>query len=308
MDDAASSTADAATATAALALLVAGEHDAQALGALLRTLPHTATPDAVLQSAGRVRAAVNASFTQAQALIQRGVDRGIAAIPLCSPRYPQALRRLRDAPPILYLRGHAAVLAHTRTVAVVGTRHASANGQVIAQRLAAYLSAQGWSVVSGLSAGIDSAAQTGALQGDQPPIAVLPHGLDRQPPRAQRALAEQILQQRGAWVSEHPCGTRPSDAQLRQAGRIQVGLTRGTVIVEGDAHSSVQAQADFCRREGRVLLTVLPEDTPTRSQLPRALAEHGAQVIRSRQDYPALLAALDQAALGTPAAQASPAD
>ena len=295
MDHPPAASADA-TSTAALALMVAGALDAAAACKLLRDLPSTATPEAVLDKAGVVRAAVNGSFAQARALVQRGLDAGIEAIPLCSNRYPATLRLLPDAPPILYLRGNVAAIAPRPTVAVVGTRRATANGQAIAQRMGAYLSSHGWSVVSGLAVGIDAAAHAGALQGDQPTVAVLAHGLERAQPRSNAALADRILEQGGAWVSEHPYGTRACDEHFVQRNRIQVGLAVGSVIVEGALKSGAQSHANFCVRERRSLFAVVPQGTSTQCQLPRALVEKGAQAISSREDYPALLAALATAA------------
>jgi len=286
---------DAATSTAALALMIAGVCDAAAVCRLLRNLPSTATPEAVLNEAGVMRAAVNGSFAQAHVLVARGLEAGIEAIPLCSTRYPAWLRLLPDAPPILYLRGNLAAIAARPSVAVVGTRRATPNGQAIAQRLGAYLSSQGWCVVSGLAAGIDAAAHAGALECGQPTVAVLAHGLDRAPPRSIAPLAQQILEQAGAWVSEHPHGAHTRDEHEVLSKRIQVGLAAGSVVVEGPAKSATLFHANFCLRERRALFAVVPQGIPTQSQLPRSLVERGAQVIRSRDDYSTLLTALAKA-------------
>ncbi|MBW8827971.1 MAG: DNA-processing protein DprA [Burkholderiales bacterium] len=290
-----SSAPDAATSTAALALMIAGTHDAAAVCRLLRGLPSTATPEGVLDMAGVVRAAVNGSFAQAHALVYRGLDAGIEAIPLCSSRYPAWLRLLPDAPPVLYLRGNVAAIAPRPTVAIVGTRRATPTGQAIAQRLAAYLSSHGWCVVSGLAAGVNAAALAGALECGQPTVAVLAHGLEGAPPRSNSVFAEQILAQGGAWVSEHPHGARVRDEHDVLSKRIQVGLAAGSVVVEGAAKSAALSHAEFCLRERRALFAVVPQGIPTQSQLPRSLVERGAQVIRSRDDYSTLLAALAKA-------------
>jgi predicted Rossmann fold nucleotide-binding protein DprA/Smf involved in DNA uptake len=134
---------DTAVATAALALMIAGTHDAAAVCMLLRELPCTATAEAVLETARVVRAAVNGSFAQASELVDRGLEAGIEAIPLCSSRYPALLRLLLDAPPVLYVRGNVAAITTRAAVAIAGTRRATPNGQVIAQRLGTYLSSQG---------------------------------------------------------------------------------------------------------------------------------------------------------------------
>lgn len=291
----ASSPDDGDVAAACLALMLAGLFDATTAGAMLRALPASATAEAVLAYAKVTRASVNASYSKALALVQRGQQAGVEAIALCSPRYPAALGLLVDAPPILYVRGNSSALACPQTVTVAGTRNASANGKLIAQRMAQYLSANGWSVVSGLARGIDAAAQTGALQGALGGVAVVGQGLGLSLPKALATLADRIVESAGALVSEHPYGVRIRDASSVSLARMQVGLSRGCVIVEGGASSSARLHAQVCAREQRLIFAVLPQQGVfTHSALPQALVEHGAVIIGSRADYPALLAGLHE--------------
>ena len=276
--------------------MIAGTHDAAAVRELLRGLSCRATAQAVLETAGVVRAAVNGSFAQARGLVDRGLEAGIEAIPLCSSRYPATLRLLPDAPPVLYVRGNVAAVTARPMVAIAGTRRPTPNGQVVAQRLGTYLSSQGWCVVSSLAGGIDAAAHAGALEGGQPTVAVLAHGLERASPRSNAALAQRILDQAGAWISEHPHGTPPRDEHQVPRNRIQVGLAAGTVVVEGASQSAARSHAHFCLRERRALFAVVPKGISTQDQLPRSLVEQGAHALSSRDDYAALLAALTASA------------
>jgi DNA processing protein len=151
-------------------------------------------------------------------------------------------------------------------------------------------------VVGSLVGGIDVAAHAGALEGGQPTVAVLAHGLERALPRSTAALAQRVLDQAGAWVSEHPYGTPARDEHQVLRNRIQVGLAAGTVVVEGASQSAARSHADLCLRERRALFAVVPKGIPMQLQLPRSLVEQGAQAIGSRDDYAALLAALTASA------------
>ncbi len=102
--------------------------------------------------------------------------RGATLLLLGDPSYPPALAATDDAPPVLTVLGDPAVLSR-RTVALVGARNASANGQRVAELLAADLAGRGIVVVSGLARGIDAAAHTGALHAGHT-VAAIAGGLD----------------------------------------------------------------------------------------------------------------------------------
>jgi len=286
-------------ATAALALLRAGRLQPPALVALLRDLAErmpAADIDgtAVLAAVGLARAAVNASMAAAERDLDLARADGIQAVAWCSPRYPAALKRLADAPPLLYLRGNLDRLRPGRTVALVGTRRATGNGQAIAGRLAGFLIDNGWTVLGGLNPGIDAAVQAAAAQRRHAAVAVLAQGLDRQRPRAVADGMAQVLDNGGVLVSEQALGVAAEAAALAASHRLQVALSLASVIIEGGRHGGSAPHADFCLREGHGLFAVVPDGVSTQSELPRALvAERGAQAIASRDDYPALLARLE---------------
>jgi DNA processing protein len=291
--------AEHSAATAALALLRAGRLQAPALVTLLRDLAGQmplAHIDgaAVLAAAGLARAAVNASMAAAERDLGLARGHGIRAMALCSPRFPPALQRLADAPPLLFLRGNPDRLQPSRTVALVGTRRATGNGQAIAGRLAGFLIDNGWTVLSGLNPGIDAAVQAAAWERRHAAVAVVSQGLDRLRPRAMAESAAQLLDHGGVLVSEQVPGA-PADADsLANSHRLQVALSLASVIVEGGRHGASAPHADHCQSQAHGLFAVVPEGVSTQRELPRYLvAERGAQAIASRDDYPALLARLE---------------
>ena len=124
------------------------------------------------------------------------------------PDYPARLNRQEtdDCPALLYCLG-SANLNPERSLAVVGTRRATAMGRDNTAMLVAGLKAYGPHIVSGLAYGIDTAAHTAALDQGLPTVAVLGHGLDRIYPQANRQLAKRIIESGGALVTEYPSGT-----------------------------------------------------------------------------------------------------
>ncbi|OUL98434.1 DNA-processing protein DprA [Variovorax sp. JS1663] len=297
---------DIAISVAALALQKSEKLAGVALRQFLENLRAVAGIQAlsindVLERAGISRPHVNMTVGDVERHIDAALALGIAPLPISSVRYPPMLRRMVDAPLVLFARGDIAVLERLPGVAVTGTRRATPHGLAIARRISQYLSDEGQVVVSGLTVGIDAAAHEGAMNGKSPAIAVLAHGLERATPARVRPLADRILEEGGAWVSEHPPGVRATPASLASCHRIQVGFTCASIIVEGGEQSASTAHAEFCRRENRMMFAVLPQpgsNVSTSSGLPEALvAQHGATPIHSRADYPAMVdAVLTQAA------------
>jgi DNA processing protein len=223
----------------------------------------------------------------------------VEMIAITDPRYPASLRAIVDPPPILYCRGDVALLARLPGAAVVGTRKASETGLVIARRVAAFLSTNGYVVVSGLALGIDAAAHQGALSVKAPNIAVLAHGLHRYAPPRNAPLAEEILATGGLVVSEHPLGAQPEPRQFVARNRIQIGLSAGSVIVEGDVKSGTMTQAEFCVREKRALFAVVPDETTASLGLfsagPQSLVAAGrAHPVTGKKDYDLMLVRLSE--------------
>jgi len=297
--------ADFAMSVASLALQRSGKLTQSAARELMllwrRENVSASTVDRVLDWAGFSRAAINASVGEAMRDIEKGVALGIQPLPIGSDSYPRTLREIADAPPILFVRGNMDALRRLPGVAVVGTRKASPHGILIAERIAEFLSEEGWCVVSGLALGIDAAAHEGAIRGRTPTIAVLAHGLEKAQPTSNQPLAERIIEKGGAWISEHPVGVKAKPANFVLRNRIQVGLSVASVIVEAEEQSGSATQAEFTIRNKRTLFAVLPEPNSkvnTVSALPRMLVNvRGAIPIYSRADYPTMLDTVKRAAV-----------
>ncbi len=176
------------------------------------------------------------------------------ALPLLSPAYPERLRALSDAAPLLFIQGNTSVLDRT-TVAIVGARAASAGGLRAAREFARDVASTGVVIVSGLARGIDAAAHEGALEAGGQTVAVQACGPDRVYPREHRNLAERIVQ-KGAVVSELPPGTRPKPAFFPLRNRLISGLAKVVVVVEARKRSGSLITARHAADQGRDVMAV----------------------------------------------------
>jgi len=202
------------------------------------------------------------------------VRAGAQLVPFGSPAYPEPVAALRDAAPLLAVRGDPAWL-RVPLVAIVGARIATPYGLGVARRLARDLAAAGVGVVSGLAHGIDAAAHRGALEGGGPTLAVLGCGPERVYPAAHRALAREVAA-RGALVSELPPGAPPLKHHFPLRNRLISALAEAVVVVEARARSGTRITAEHALEQGREVLAVPgPVDAPT-SEGPNLLLRDGA--------------------------------
>lgn len=197
-------------------------------------------------------------------------------------RYPPLLRRLSDAPPCLYVLGTVEE-TDERAIAVVGTRKPSDYGRRVAYRIASELAASGFTVVSGLAEGIDTAAHKGALDSGGRTFAVLGCGLDVIYPRSNKELARRIADN-GALLTEFPLSTKPQAWHFPQRNRIISGMSLAVVIVEAPLNSGALITADWAAEQGREVFVVPgPVDQPSFEGNHRLLRE-GARVFTSVAD------------------------
>ena len=169
-------------------------------------------------------------------------------IPFTSPRYPKRLLEISDYPLVLYMQGDL-LEEDQRCLAVVGTRQASFYGLEMAKQLSRELAEAGFTVVSGLARGIDTAAHQGALEKGRT-IAVLGSGLARLYPSENIALAEAI-RHKGALISEFAMATPPDRQNFPQRNRVVSGMTRGTILIEAPQQSGAMLTVERALSQGR---------------------------------------------------------
>ncbi len=227
-----------------------------------------------------------ASRAAAAAELDAADAAGATVLALGDPAYPAALAVLEDAPPILFVRGDAARL-NQPCVALVGARHASANGRTLAERMARDLVAAGYVVVSGLARGIDAAAHEGALAGGT--VAVLAGGLDKIYPDEHVPLAEAIVAHDGAVVTEMPFGQAPRAQHFPRRNRLVSGLSSGVVVVQAARRSGSLITARLAGEQGREVFAVPGFPLDERHQGCNQLLREGAHLTETAGDVLAVL-------------------
>jgi DNA processing protein len=205
---------------------------------------------------------------------------GVRLLALCEPGYPEALRGLEDAPPVLAVLGNLAALG-LPTVGIVGARNASANGRRLAGQLAADLAAAGLAVASGMARGIDTAAHRGALP--RPTVAVLAGGADVVYPPENAALHAEIRRD-GAVIAEMPLGTVPQARHFPRRNRLISGLSLGVVVVEAAKRSGSLITARFAGDQGREVFAVPGSPLDPRAGGCNQLIREGATLVESAAD------------------------
>ncbi|MDZ7627292.1 MAG: DNA-processing protein DprA [Parvularculaceae bacterium] len=242
--------------------------------------------------AGRRGALKPFPLADAQAELARARDAGQRLIARGEADYPTLLAEIPDAPPVIYVRGHAG-LFEKPAVAVIGARNASGAGRKMARLLAEGLGAAGVAVVSGLARGIDGAAHEAALKTGT--IAVVAGGADIiYPPEHQELTA--MIAARGAILSEQPPGAQPTARDFPRRNRLISGLSRGVVVVEAAARSGTLITARFALEQGREVFAVPGSPLDPRCQGANKLIREGATLIESSEDILAVLAEQNRAA------------
>ncbi|MDB5776831.1 MAG: processing protein DprA [Herbaspirillum sp.] len=201
---------------------------------------------------------------------------------LADAAYPPALLTIADPPLLLYAIGRPALLQRA-AVAVVGSRNASRQGLLHAEQFSEALSRAGWTVVSGMALGIDSAAHGGGLRGSGSTVAVIGTGADLVYPTRNRALAERIAQQ-GCIVSEYPLATPPIGANFPRRNRLISGLAGGVLVVEAALRSGSLITARVAAEQGRDVWAVPGSIHSPLSKGCHELIKQGAKLIETVQD------------------------
>lgn len=207
----------------------------------------------------------------------------IRVITKSDPSYPKRLGQISDSPFLLYLKGNPKALSGFN-IAVVGTRSFTPYGKEVTPYLTRKLVYQGITVVSGLAKGIDTFAHRACLEAGGRTVAVLPTGLDRIYPRANKSLAQKIIENKGAVVSENPLGTEPQPFLFPIRNRIISGLSRGVLVVEAGQKSGALITADSALDQNREVFSVPGDIFSSSSKGANKLIKQGAKPVTCLDD------------------------
>ena len=204
--------------------------------------------------------------------------------------YPEQLRNISDAPPLLWVLGQLDLMKRPM-VALVGARNASSLGTRMAKRLAAELGEAGFVVVSGLARGVDAAAHLAALPTGT--VAVQAGGVDVIYPAENTALAQDIAK-KGLRISEAAMGLQPHARHFPVRNRIISGIARAVVVVEAAAKSGSLITARNALDQSRDVLAVPGHPFDARAAGCNMLIRDGAALVRGAQDVIAAIGPADE--------------
>lgn len=209
-------------------------------------------------------------------------DNGVNILAESQADYPQSIRHIPDPPGVLFVRGEIRP-SDAIAVSIVGTRHATQYGLAQAERLASGLARCGYTIVSGLARGIDSAAHRGALKAGGRTLAVLGSGVLNIYPPENESLASDIATQ-GAVISENPPRSPPLSGAFPQRNRIITGLSLGVIVVEAADRSGALISARHAMEQNRLVFAVPGRVDSRMSRGCHRLIRDGAKLVETVDD------------------------
>ena len=221
---------------------------------------------------------------------------GVWIINFHDSRYPASLKRIYDPPPVLYIKG-TLEKSDNLAIAIVGSRRCSIYGSEQASRFAHLLASSGFTIVSGMARGIDTAAHTGALTAGGRTIAVQGCGLANIFPPENKKLFTQITTS-GACISELPLTYEPLSENFPPRNRIIAGLSLATIVIEATARSGALLTATATLENGREVMAVPGKIDSPLSKGTHRLIKDGARLVDSIEDITEALGQIGQTIKG----------
>jgi len=206
---------------------------------------------------------------------------GASIITIRDKEYPQLLKKIPDAPVVLYKKGPLGM--GIDTLAIVGSRKATFEGMNLAEKIGETLSSVGITIVSGLARGIDSSAHRGAIKEKAGTIAVLGCGIDVCYPAENKRLYEKIGE-KGLLLTEYAPEEEPFAYHFPERNRIIAGLSKGVLVIEASKKSGSLITARLGLEYGREVMAVPGSVFREEYQGANALIKQGAKLVDNIDD------------------------
>ena len=228
------------------------------------------------------------------ALSEKSLDRAVEVYEFCKKRgvgivsyfdgdYPAILRDISSPPVVLYYRGTLPGFDREFGVGCVGTRAISDYGRRSAFRISHDLAIAGAVIVSGMASGIDGVCAAGAIAAGGRTVAVLGSGVDVCYPPEHLKLAREIVKN-GCVMTEYAPGTKPLRYNFPKRNRIISGLSRATIVFEGDEQSGARFTARYAKEQKRAVYALPGNVGAKTSELPNMLLKQGAKPCTAAED------------------------
>jgi len=181
----------------------------------------------------------------------------VRAISVFDDEWPESLKKLSSAPAIIYVVGS---LPSVPCIAIVGTRQPTTFGLNVVEKVAKETALRKWGIVSGLAAGIDTAAHEMAIHYGTKTWAILGGGVDAPTPAANRGLAEAIVNSGGGLISEQEPGIEPNAQRLVSRNRLQVAFSSIVLAAQAGIPSGTLHTVRFAIEQGKYLVVPRPTE------------------------------------------------
>lgn len=196
---------------------------------------------------------VKVAYEKANKIVNLSKEQNIETIDILHKNFPEKLKFIENTPQILFYKGNYNAIINENTLAIIGSREASNEGQENAYEIASLFAKENYSVISGLAIGCDTYAHKGCLDAKGMTVAVLSSGLDTIYPSKNRELAERIIDNNGCLLSEYPIGFAAFKNNFVERDRIESGLSLGTIVIEANIKSGSMHTANFTLQQKRAL-------------------------------------------------------
>ncbi len=223
------------------------------------------------------------SMDKAKRLAEECERRGIRMIGISDPDYPKRLFYIDCPPRILYCKGELPPIDDLVCITIVGSRKCPESIRRLTRNIARDLAGAGVLVISGMAIGGDTSAHYGALEAGHKTVAVLAGSVDMIYPKENENLYHRILEN-GAILSERPPGTVGEGSFYNERNRILAGLSNGTLVVSGSAHSGTRITARWAIESNRDIFVIPGNPTEKMSFVPNDLLLAGATPVVTADD------------------------
>lgn len=229
------------------------------------------------------------ALKEAELLLHKAQAHGDRVLSYKMADYPKRLRQENDAPPIIFVAGHAD-LNPERTVSIVGTRNATPYGEAITREIVEFLKDHQVTIISGLAVGIDYHAHKAAVEFQVPTFGIMANGLDKVYPRAHKSLTKEMVRQNGALITEHPYGTLAEKHFFVARNRIIAGLSDLVIVVEAAIRGGALITAEMANDYNKDVMAVPGQITQTFSAgCNKLIFAHKAHCLCAYEDILAIM-------------------
>lgn len=210
--------------------------------------------------------------------------KGVHYFTVSEDAYPRQLAAIKKPPFVLYVKGNTEILSFDKLLAIVGTRKVTAYGRQVTEMFTRDLVGAGFVIVSGLALGVDAIAHQITVDEGGKTVAVLGCGVDCCYPRENERLYEEIIEQRGAIVSEYGIGVPPNPGSFPSRNRIISGLSLGVLVTEGAVDSGSLITANDALENNKPVFAVPGPITSSLSKGPYELLQKGGKLVTSAEE------------------------